>query len=301
MGDELTEAFCSTSRQSFVDRIEIMFGTLTDVSLSILVHLKNGKTCSPNEIFSEANLDLLSLLVFFSLLKESANRGQAKLLILDDVFQSVDATIRVSVVDYLMKEFSDWQLIFTAHDRLWRYQLREILRRHGHSFVEREITRWTFDKGPIIRESRRELESSLIEALASSDLVNICAQSGILLEAICDRLSWTLPVSVMRRKEDKYTLGDLWPSVAKTLKKTTAKIEAEGVDRWLPLRNLVGAHYNEWAISLSLHEAQLFGEAVISLYRKSRCSNCFSWIESKSANSKGLWQCKCGDVSLSNG
>jgi recombinational DNA repair ATPase RecF len=299
VGNKLTEAFRLISRQNFVDRIEVVFGAITEVSLSVQVYLTNGKVCSPNQIFSEANLDLLSLLLFLTLLKESANRGQAKLLILDDVFQSVDASIRVSVVDYLMKEFSDWQLILTVHDRLWRNQLREILRRHNHVFIEKEIIRWDFDRGPVILEGKRELESSLLKALGDNDIVSICAQSGILLEAICDRLSWVLPVSVTRKKEDRYTLGDLWPGVAKVLRKTNLKLESEEVERWLHLRNIVGAHFNEWALSLSSQEAQLFGKSVINLYRKVRCLSCYSWIESKVLNNKSLWECKCGQVKIS--
>jgi hypothetical protein len=82
------------------------------------------------------------------------------------------------------------------------------------------------------------------------------------LEAICNRLSWTLPISVIRRKDDNYTLGDLWPGVQKVLRKTNIQSTSQEVDKWLHLRNLVGAHYNEWALSTSNEEACLLGEAM---------------------------------------
>lgn len=300
VGEILTDAFRSTTRQDFIDHIKVVFGSMTAVSLSIEIHLKNGAVCTPHQIFSEANLDLLALLVFIALLKESAKRGQAKLLILDDVFQSVDAGIRISVIDYLMKEFSDWQFIFTVHDRLWRNQLRETLRRHGHAFVEREIIRWSFNEGPVIREAKRDMESPLVEAMKNGESVSICAHAGILLETICDRLSWALPVSVIRRKEDKYTLGDLWPGIAKGLRRTNAKNESDEIDKWLHLRNMIGAHYNEWALSLSSQEAFQFGDAVMALYNKTHCSICFSWIEDRSTNSRGAWECRCGKTALTS-
>jgi len=232
--------------------------------------------------------------MFLAVTKESAERGQAKLVILDDVLQSVDATIRVSVMDYILREFSDWQLVVTAHDRLWQNQLRELCRRHNHLFSEREIVRWSFDSGPVILEGKG-IDQPLEEALNRGDTMYICSQSGLLLESICNRLSWTLPTSVVRRKDDKYTLGDLWPGVQKVLRKTNIQATVQEVDKWLHLRNLVGAHYNDWAQSISTQEARLFGEAVLRLFTSVRCSKCFHWIESTSERNQ-QWVCRCGQT-----
>ena len=237
VGNRLTQGFQEISTSNFVDRIELVQGKETEVALSLKVHLQNGKICSPKEVFSEANLDLLALLVFLSVAQEAAERGQAKFLILDDVFQSVDATIRFSVVDYIFREFEDWQLVFTVHDRLWQAQLRDLCRRYSHPVVEKEIIRWKFDVGPTILGARRDIDEPLLEALNRGDICSICSQAGLLLEEVCNRLSWTLPISVTRRKEDKYTLGDLCPGIYKTLRKTKAKATADEVDKWMHLRN----------------------------------------------------------------
>lgn len=298
-GDGLTQAFREVAPRNYVDRLVLAFGRTSDVSMSIDVILKNGRKCSPQQIFSEANLDLLALLVFTSLLREAAKRGQARLLVLDDVFQSVDSSIRVGVMNYLMRDFSDWQVVFTVHDRLWRNQLRDILRRNGHSFVEREIVRWTFGDGPIILDGVREMDLSVMQAIERADVVGVCAHSGLLLEAICERLSWILPISVTRRREDKYTLGDLWPGVAKVLRKTTLSMDIEEVDKWLHLRNLVGAHYNEWALSLSSEEAYAFGAAVVALYQHVRCAKCHAWMEPLVQGAKSGYACRCGMISAS--
>ena len=230
-----------SSCRSFVESIELLPGELSEVSLSIELTLKTKQKCAPHQVLSEANLDLIALLLFISLAHQSITYGQEKLLILDDVLQSVDAVIRMSFSELLMREFHDWQLVFTVHDRMWHNQLRELFRRHNKPFVERQLTRWSFESGPIIAEPSADLDERVLGAIQQGDLEASCALCGLLLEAVCQRLSWVLGTSVTRRKEDKYTLGDLWPGVAKKLKKSNVATCAEDVDKWIHLRNLVGA------------------------------------------------------------
>ena len=292
----LTNAFKELSARNFVKEIELIFGNLSEVSLTTTVHLTNGKVCSPQQIFSEANLDLLALLVFTSVLKEAGKRGQSKLLVLDDVFQSVDSSIRVAVIDYLVKEFSDWQLVFTLHDRLWKNQLREILRKNNHQFIERDIVRWTFLDGPTISSSK-ELKDLLEDSVFRGESISICAHAGLLLESICDRLSWVVSISVTRKKDDKYTLGDLWPGLAKVLRKSSLKSQVEVVEKWIHLRNIAGAHFNEWALSLPLDDSRNFASSVLDLYNSVFCNNCYSWIEPL-ADGKFGYRCRCSNINI---
>lgn len=295
-GSRLTEGFNKISQGNFVDKIFLVFNDISDMSLTVVVRLKNGKQTSPQHIFSEANLDLLSLLLFVSVLQEAAKHGQEKVLVMDDIFQSVDAGIRVSVVDYILQELSDWQFFFTLHDRLWKNQLREILRKNGHQFIEREILRWSFESGPVIATTI-ETKEMILAAINRGELVSICSQSGIFLEYLCDKLSWILPISITRRKEDKYTLGDLWPGVAKSLKKTSAKEKIENAEKWIHLRNLVGAHFNEWAQSLSLEEAIAFANSIIQLHAAIYCESCFSWIAPVLEGRNG-YMCRCEKIRI---
>ena len=297
LGEGITTAFNRITRNTFVDSISLVIGNLCQTSLSLKVRLKNGLTCEPQHIFSEANLDLLAFLVYVSIVKESARRGQGKVFVLDDVFQSVDSTIRTNTFDYIVSELQDWQLIITVHDRLWLAQVKDILRRYSVSFLEHQIVRWRFEMGPDFLDSDRDTESSLIEAMTVGDIVAICSHAGLVLEEVSNRLSWTLPTAVTRRKEDKYTLGDLWPGVYKALKKTSVKDVALDIDRHIQLRNLVGAHFNEWARNLSVHEADEFGQAVLSLLRQVRCDMCHTWIESVSQKNN-KWTCRCGKTEL---
>ncbi len=297
----ITDSFREVSTAgAHVQRIEVHPGRITPSSLEVVVQLQNGQDVDPRNLFSEANLDLLALLILLAVAKESAERGQAKLLVLDDVLQSVDATFRVRAAEYILAEFSDWQLIYTVHDRLWQEQLRMLLRRFGMSFVDREIVRWSFESGPTVLSASLGMEELLQEAMRRGDAYGTCAHAGLLLERTCNALSYNLPISVTRRLGDKYTLGDLWPGILKTLKKTSAAPVAADVDRWLHLRNLLGAHYNEWAQALSRNESWQFGEAVLKLLDSVRCGSCHRWVEVDALGRSGTsWSCRCSSTTIS--
>jgi hypothetical protein len=294
-GNYLTQSFKAISSSNFFDRIELRIGDVTKVSFDVIVHLKNGKEIKPNNIFSEANLDLLALLVFLSIIKEAADNGQEKILILDDVLQSVDSSIRLMFMDFLLKNFSNWQLIFSIHDRLFLNQIRTIFRRHNHEFLEAEILKWDFENGPFILKKDTEKDNSLITAISTSDINLISSQAGVLLEKICNHLSYTLPISVLRKKEDKYTLGDLFPGVYKKLKRTELAECLETIERLSFLRNLFGAHYNEWALSLSNAEIFQYADSINTFYENVFCESCLSWVAISTTSS---WKCACGKCSL---
>lgn len=297
VGDNLTKAFKAISTCSFVDRIEVSVADISDVSLSIRVVLSNGRVCAPQQVFSEANLDLLALLFFLVVLIESSHYGQAKILILDDVLQSVDATIRSAFIEYALLHLADWQVFFTAHDRLWQAQLCDILQRRGRHFVERRIVRWSPERGPEVWSDRTDLLGPLRMAMQASEPSSICAQAGRVLEAACNSLSWRLSISVKRRKDDRYTLGDLWPGVQKALRGTTVADIVERISRRLSLRNVLGAHYNEWADSVPLSEAVEFGESVLAFCSAVYCDSCREWISDSSGQGRHL-ECRCGAATV---
>ncbi|MET7400774.1 hypothetical protein ABZS66_45570, partial [Dactylosporangium sp. NPDC005572] len=99
VGAELTTSFLAITRARHVDRIEVLFGRSGPVSIDIVVVLNNGRSCYPKQVFSEGYCDLLALLFFLAVAKEAARRGQAKLLVLDDVLQSVDSGVQGSAVE----------------------------------------------------------------------------------------------------------------------------------------------------------------------------------------------------------
>lgn len=292
---ELTTAFKEISTSSaLIDKVEIKTGNIGSVDLSIVVNTIDGYQVNPKRIFSEANRDLLAFLVFLTIIHEAGRRGQNKILILDDVFQSVDAGIRLRIAEYVFKRFADWQVIITTHDRLWHQQLRLLVHRNGRQLIDQTVLRWEPSVGPIIIGATSDAEARLKKALHEGDTIGVCANGGLLLELLCQELTVNLATSVTRRPGDQYTLGDMWPSLSKALKRSSLKIQAENIDRWSSLRNLVGAHYNAWAQNVSLIEANGFGNAVLALIDATKCEFCSSFL-STSQKWMGL-QCKCGKL-----
>lgn len=279
ISNKVTQSFLelSTSRND-VDKIIIETGVLGELSLSIKVLLKNGSYTNPEYYFSEANRDLLALLIYLEFTFDSTIFGQAKVLVLDDVFQSVDSTIRFDVMVYILKHFSDWQLIIATHDRLWKEQIQLLFNNHGKSLSIAQIKRWNFTTGPIIIDSRNMYDEKLKDIIETGSPVEICAGAGYLLEIICEQISFSLKISLHRCYGDKYTIGDLWPGIYKACKKVTSHESFDKLNDLIGLRNLVGCHYNQWAVSLSSTEAEEFANAVLDVYKLLFDSSTGKWI-----------------------
>lgn len=297
LSQPMTESVRSITGYSHFERLEVKIGQpVTGVTLR--VRLRGGATVAPEQLFSEGVQDLIAILFFLEIAHAAAERGQAKILILDDIIQSVDAGIRVRLMEYIAQRFIDWQLFITCHDKLWREQLRSVLRGANHPFSEVELRGWEYEQGPRLqaRDAGGDPSGPLREAVGSGATSAVAAAAGRLLEAIADRLSWTLPVAVPRNREDRYSLGDLWPPLRKKLRQSALDPVLGEVDRWLHLRNALGAHYNEFAESVSDQEADEFGRAVIALWEAVWCSSCGQWV---TRSGSGVCSCRCGSLSFS--
>lgn len=213
---------------------------MSTTSLSIKITLSNGKIVEPNQIFSEANYDLMVLLLYLSLIRVGVDKGQEKVLVLDDVLQSIDSSIRANFIVYILENLKDWQLFITCHDRLWLNQLRYLFQKSTHKFKEYHISNWSFSNGPFIREENLvTIDNTLSQAITTRNVRIIAAISGLFLEKICQELSVSLACSIERKAGDRYTIGDLWPSIKKNLKKTSLHPLLEKIDKSLCIRNLL--------------------------------------------------------------
>jgi energy-coupling factor transporter ATP-binding protein EcfA2 len=301
LSPKITQNFVRLSNTAkFVDKIEILLGELSEISISFRVTLKNGNIVIPEQIFSEANLDLLAFVIFIELIRNSSEKGQPRVLILDDVFQSIDSSIRLKIIDFLLTDFENWQFIVTVHDRLWKEQLIQLFRSRNSALNVFEILTWDSIQGPIITNESLLIEDTLVGSLEKGSVIEISSNASILLEKICNNLSYRLPICVTRNRNDKYTIGDLWPGIAKELKRTTISSEIENVDRLVYLRNIIGSHFNEWAMSLSREESLEYANAILSLLPLVKCKKCDRWIEEIKIGDKPQkkWSCRCGELKI---
>lgn len=169
--------------------------------------------------------------------------------------------------------------------------------RHGHQYKEYNIERWTFKEGPFLLEQNNYLvDDALICAIKTNNNTLIASSSGVLLEKICQQLSITLHISIHRTYGDKYTIGDLWPGIKKVLKKTSLNELISSIDSLLSIRNMLGCHYNEWALALSDNEIISFANYVQELYDKVFCKECMSWISILPLTQS--ISCKCETIKL---
>ena len=85
------------------------------------------QTAHPLNFLSEGHLDSLGLCIFLAFIKQF--NGAFRLIVLDDVLTSVDATHRRRVIDLLATEFADYQLVLTTHNPEWGVELARSLPR----------------------------------------------------------------------------------------------------------------------------------------------------------------------------
>lgn len=292
----LTDAFKRISNVDYINKIRLSRGERSLNSLSIKVLLYNGKEVSPTEIFSEANYDLMVLLLYLSIIRVGVeDKKQAKVLIIDDVLQSVDANIRTRFMSYVFQELKDWQFIITCHDKLWLNQLKHLFKCNGvNGYREFHILNWKFETGPIIREEGiNVVDESIKQALATNNMKIISATTGAMLEKICNELTMNCRFSIERAYADKYELQDLWNAVKSKFKKDKDINEiCKGIDQVYYLRNTYGAHYNQWAESMNDEEVLRFANLVQELYERTFCPGCYSWI--KRLKGSNAVKCSCG-------
>lgn len=297
-GELLTQGFIGISELDYIEKIELSTGSETLNSLTIKIQLCNGKVVSPTQIFSEANYDLMILLLYISIIRVGIKKEKkAQVLIIDDVLQSIDANIRTKFMSYILKELKGWQLIITCHDRLWLTQLKHIFRRNGiQDYKEFHITNWSFETGPIIHEEKTNaVDESIQQALATNNMRIISSTTGFMLEKICNEVTMSMHFSIERPKDDKYELENLWNVIkARFEKDEILGSICKELDNVYYLRNTHGAHYNIWAESVSDAEVLRFADLVQKLYNGTFCPKCFSWIK-KDGKHKGV--CNCVDDS----
>lgn len=276
---------------------DIRFDVGANGSLDITLIRDQGRPLRPEEVLSEAGLDILSLIIAVELNVAAADLGQARILLFDDVFQSVDAIFRKRIVDHLAGLLRGWQLVFTLHERLWL----EIAKRafddakFGTSVIQ--LRSGGFARTPVLTSVQtgplRDLEA---EIAAGGSSVAIAGLAGRTLEGLAERLSTFLGVTIRRKEGDRYEMNDLWPAVKGEIDKsaeTKAKVLAATMEHSTFLRNRVGAHANDWADGLSDAEAAESAEHVMDLWRVFLCPSCGRFGKREALGS-GSWRMRFG-------
>lgn len=263
----------------------------------------------PQAVFSESHLDTLGFCVWLALAKrESPNET---ILLIDDIFSSVDAMHLGRVIDLLSAEAPNFlQVIVATHYRLWWDRCQ-----NAQGIQRVHLGRWCATNGIAAQNMPRvldELRAKIGDAVLDRQAVS--SKAGILLESILDDLALLYECSLPRNKQNLYTLGTLLNSCGKLFSKhnltvmintncnadgqpenwqaTASKAAFERVNGLQFIRNQVGCHFNVPGMEIPNNEVRDFGSATISLVEALTCPNCGA-LATKRANDGTHLRCSC--------
>lgn len=246
----------------------------------------------PQAYFSDSHLDTLGFCVWLALARR--DHPEETVLVLDDILTSVDSvhlTRFTSLLNEVADEFA--QVLVLTHYRTWRDRYRLAQSAAGKVQLL-ELHSWTLERGLQLTRAKLVIED-LEAALESTplDRHRVASLSGILLEAVLDRLTVQYRLRLPRTPDGRYTLGELIDACRKLFGKleversalgTLAAAPAAAVTAMQPflddagalafIRNQVGAHFNLDGSEIADHDVEDFGRAAVALARALACDKC---------------------------
>ncbi len=102
-------------------------------TLTVSVKVRTHSVVAPQSFLNEGRQTALALALYLAGRKVCAPPGntQLKLLVMDDLLISLDASHRRPVLDLILSEFKDWQIVLLTHDRYWFQLAREQVKTTG--------------------------------------------------------------------------------------------------------------------------------------------------------------------------
>jgi recombinational DNA repair ATPase RecF len=264
------------------------------IDLSCAFHQKAG---DPRGCYSEGHVDSLGLCIFLAIRRFHYEQDPAlSLLVLDDVLHSVDGEHRMATAKLILKEFADHQIVITTHDPLWFENLKAVAGVAGRQLSYYRIADWNLTTGPVWGDHLSDYEWLMSQNAQTALPADRLMKAGRLLEQMLQNLCDGLSVSVPFSLRGLYTLNPLWTSFLPRAKKNKAFYAAAGseldkIEELRGLRNLAGAHYNEWTKYLTDNESKELTQAIVKLRGHVYCPTCNQFIK-RIADLQGVWSCK---------
>lgn len=297
--------------------IKLFLNQKYKTSLELQANFHTEKEITPQSVYSESHLDTLGICILLALAKKYSDGNS--ILILDDVVMSVDENHLDKFIQLLHDEADNFsQIIITTHYRPWKDRYRTH-RAPGGKVHFIELRKWTKETGITLQNGRvelQELELALNDKTYFDRQV-ISSKSGIILENILDFLTDVYEYHLPKRKNLKYTLGELidtlQPKYLKNIhvihqeKKVNELGKEEDVEtdyylqpivddlkKLLFIRNQVGAHFN-LVEDASDDDVELFGKKTFELGKALVCNETGQLPLTKSVDH---WKSKNGKVKL---
>jgi hypothetical protein len=263
----------------------------------------------PQAVFSESHLDTLGFCVWLALAKRET--PDQTVILIDDIFSSVDATHLGRVIDLLSVESQNFlQVIVGTHYRLWWDRCQ-----NAQGIQRIHLGRWCANNG--IAAQNMPLITQQLQQLIAQPVLDrqaVSSKAGILLESILDDLTLLYECLVPRNKSNLYTLGALLNGCSKLFSRhnltvqintnwnvdglpenwqaTSAKDAYDRVNALQFIRNQVGCHFNPPGMDIPDLDVRNFGQATFDLVAAITCPNCGILATKKSPDGTHL-RCSC--------
>jgi hypothetical protein len=293
--DEISEDI--QSLYEFIHAEDADAGSHTDIGL----HLRDAYSKSvelrstfydrvgddPRAFYSEAHLDTLGIAAFLALRRWHRRRyPDFPLIVIDDAVTSIDAAHALRLATLLMQQFQDYQQLITTHDAIYFEHLRGLqgrLRGAG-AYSNRQILDWSIDEGPNVLEPHDDAEH-LRSGLAHAPAYELAVGAGRMLEFLLQEMRFILELSIPAKRGERYEIGQMWPSFYRTVEReypafySATSETLSALDSQWHLRNIQGAHFNNFAANIPRDGAVAFSRRVLDLFDKSYCVQCRKFVQ----------------------
>jgi len=236
----------------------------------------------------------LGLALFLAQLK--VDEQAWRVLVLDDVVNSFDASHRVGLARLLGEEFAEWQVLLVTHDRVFATLARKLL--SGWRFSE--IAAWTPSGGPVLAEGnvRERLRVCLSEGRSASEL------GGLARVALEQGLSLPLEKLGLEIRYDplaRYSAHEYLVALRRGLRDrrssladlaVLARMEADSY-----LVN-IGAHDRPADPGLSVDDLRRLVDDLTELEESFICTGCGDAVWSLSRDAGRHHQCRCSTLAV---
>lgn len=242
----------------------------------------------PQGFYSEAHLDTLGFCFWLAVVKYTTPNA---IIVLDDVFTSVDAAHLSRIDDLLRTEVRTRrtpqaafpQIIVVTHYRGWLDRLRN---ETPDSIEVKELLKWTLEHGIQVHNTlphTAELKGKLQTPHLERDTV--ASKSGVMLERLLDDLTMTLQLDFPRVPRGEYTLDPLLRSASKAARRFVTQPPVPAAPQaWQPvldrlnsmvfIRNQVGAHFSLGALDITDDDVRELAETTLALANLMTCPVC---------------------------
>lgn len=204
-------------------------------TLTASVKVRTHSVVAPQSFLNEGRQTALALALYLAGRKICAppGRNQLKLLVMDDLLISLDASHRRPVLDLILSEFQDWQIVLLTHDRYWFQLAREQVAATGVWKTVEVFERYQDELlMPYVRDLAADtVEGLLVQAeafLAENHAAAACNYARSACEAIFERyclqkqIKFKFAIDGQRRPP----LNELLQSVKNAVKDDAARLQA---------------------------------------------------------------------------